>query len=486
MTSPDRARSISSTSSSGRPSTVNRSPYTRATPVGSPAASARLPRCYDRPVTSQRSLARRRLGPRLPALARSRSRRRRRGATARRSVDADGREYLDAAGRRDRRQRRPRPAVDRRRRSPTRPARLAYAHGSAFTTEPLEAYAARGRPRAAGRRPGDLPGQRRLGGDRDRPEAGPRLPPRSRRGRPLDRDLALGQLPRQHARRARPVRAAAAPSPVRGVARSASATSRPPTRTAPASPTATPSATPTTSPRSSSRRSRRPARTVAAFVAEPIVGATLGAAVPPDGYWPAIAEVCRRHGVLLIADEVMTGFGRTGRWFGLDHWGVRPDILVAAKGATSGYWPFGFVAASGDVHDDGHRRRRRSSTASPTRTQPAGGGRRPRGAPDPRRRGPGRGQRDQGRAAPGAAPRTAGRAARTSARSAAAACSSASSSSPTATRARRSRGRPGSPRPSFARRAERGVLVYSGTGNANGVDGDRSCSGRRSSSPTTS
>ena len=90
---------------------------------------------------------------------------------------------------------------------------------------------------------------------------------------------------------------------------------------------------------------------VAAFVAEPIVGATLAAAEPPDGYWPAIAEVCRRHGVLLIADEVMTGFGRTGRWFGLDHWGVRADIVVAAKGATSGYWPFGFVAASAEVHD---------------------------------------------------------------------------------------------------------------------------------------
>jgi adenosylmethionine-8-amino-7-oxononanoate aminotransferase len=90
--------------------------------------------------------------------------------------------------------------------------------------------------------------------------------------------------------------------------------------------------------------------TVAAFVAEPIVGATLAAVVPPDGYWPAIADVCRRHGVLLIADEVMTGFGRTGRWFGLDHWGVRPDILVAAKGASSGYWPFGFVAASDEVY----------------------------------------------------------------------------------------------------------------------------------------
>jgi adenosylmethionine-8-amino-7-oxononanoate aminotransferase len=91
--------------------------------------------------------------------------------------------------------------------------------------------------------------------------------------------------------------------------------------------------------------------TVAAFVAEPIVGATLAAAVPPDGYWPAIAEVCRRHGVLLVADEVMTGFGRTGRWFGVDHWGVRPDIVVGAKGATSGYFPFGFVAASGAVRD---------------------------------------------------------------------------------------------------------------------------------------
>jgi adenosylmethionine-8-amino-7-oxononanoate aminotransferase len=91
--------------------------------------------------------------------------------------------------------------------------------------------------------------------------------------------------------------------------------------------------------------------TVAAFVAEPIVGAALAAAVPPEGYWPAIAEVCQRHGVLLIADEVMTGFGRTGRWFGVDHWGVRPDIIVGAKGATSGYFPFGFVAAAGPIRE---------------------------------------------------------------------------------------------------------------------------------------
>jgi adenosylmethionine-8-amino-7-oxononanoate aminotransferase len=91
--------------------------------------------------------------------------------------------------------------------------------------------------------------------------------------------------------------------------------------------------------------------TVAAFVAEPIVGASLAAAEPPPGYWRGIAEVCRHHGVLLIADEVMTGFGRTGAWFALEREGVEPDLLVAAKGATSGYWPFGFVAASGAIHE---------------------------------------------------------------------------------------------------------------------------------------
>ncbi|HEX8927971.1 MAG TPA: aminotransferase class III-fold pyridoxal phosphate-dependent enzyme, partial [Actinomycetota bacterium] len=92
-------------------------------------------------------------------------------------------------------------------------------------------------------------------------------------------------------------------------------------------------------------------RRVAAFVAEPVAGAALAAAVPPDDYWPAVAEVCRRHGVLLVADEVMTGFGRTGRWFGGDHWELRPDILVAAKGAASGYWPLGLAVASGPVFE---------------------------------------------------------------------------------------------------------------------------------------
>ena len=91
--------------------------------------------------------------------------------------------------------------------------------------------------------------------------------------------------------------------------------------------------------------------TVACFIAEPIAGATLGATIPPEDYWSSVAEVCRAHGVLLIADEVMTGFGRTGRWFGCDHWDVRPDILTAAKGASSGYWPFGFAACTGEVYE---------------------------------------------------------------------------------------------------------------------------------------
>lgn len=93
------------------------------------------------------------------------------------------------------------------------------------------------------------------------------------------------------------------------------------------------------------------AERVAAFLAEPVAGATLGAVVPPDDYWPAVTEVCRRHGVLVIADEVMTGFGRTGRWFGVDHWGVRPDILTSGKGVSSGYWPLGLMVVSGELYD---------------------------------------------------------------------------------------------------------------------------------------
>jgi adenosylmethionine-8-amino-7-oxononanoate aminotransferase len=91
--------------------------------------------------------------------------------------------------------------------------------------------------------------------------------------------------------------------------------------------------------------------TIAAFVGEPVSGATLGAAVPCDDYWEKVTEVCRANGALMIADEVMTGFGRTGRWFGADHWGFRPDIVTAGKGTTSGYVPFGFAACSGEVFE---------------------------------------------------------------------------------------------------------------------------------------
>jgi adenosylmethionine-8-amino-7-oxononanoate aminotransferase len=94
------------------------------------------------------------------------------------------------------------------------------------------------------------------------------------------------------------------------------------------------------------------AHRVAAFIAEPVSGATLGAVVPPPDYWPAVSEVLRRHGVLWIDDEVMTGFGRTGRWFGVEHWGVRSDIVTCGKGASSGYWPLGLCVASGVVYDE--------------------------------------------------------------------------------------------------------------------------------------
>jgi adenosylmethionine-8-amino-7-oxononanoate aminotransferase len=89
----------------------------------------------------------------------------------------------------------------------------------------------------------------------------------------------------------------------------------------------------------------------AAFIFEPVSGATVGAAVPPPGYLQKIAEVCRRHGVLLIADEVMSGMGRIGRNFAVEHWDVGPDILVTAKGLSSGYAPLGAVLASKRVVD---------------------------------------------------------------------------------------------------------------------------------------
>jgi taurine---2-oxoglutarate transaminase len=85
--------------------------------------------------------------------------------------------------------------------------------------------------------------------------------------------------------------------------------------------------------------------TIAAFILEPVVG-TNGVLIPPDGYLQGVRELCTRHGIMLIADEVMCGWGRTGEWFAVNHWDVVPDLLTTAKGLTSCYAPLGAVALS--------------------------------------------------------------------------------------------------------------------------------------------
>jgi adenosylmethionine-8-amino-7-oxononanoate aminotransferase len=90
--------------------------------------------------------------------------------------------------------------------------------------------------------------------------------------------------------------------------------------------------------------------TVAAFIAEPVQGAG-GVIVPPDDYFPNIRRVCDKYDVLFIADEVITGFGRTGSWFALGRWGVEPDIMSFAKGVTSGYLPLGGIMLSDKIRE---------------------------------------------------------------------------------------------------------------------------------------
>jgi putrescine aminotransferase len=89
--------------------------------------------------------------------------------------------------------------------------------------------------------------------------------------------------------------------------------------------------------------------TVAAFIAEPVQGAG-GLIVPQNDYFPRIREICDKYDVLLMSDEVITGFGRTGKWFGLEHWSVEPDIMSFAKGITSGYLPLGGIGVSDRVY----------------------------------------------------------------------------------------------------------------------------------------
>ncbi len=92
--------------------------------------------------------------------------------------------------------------------------------------------------------------------------------------------------------------------------------------------------------------------TVLAFIVEPVGGASTGALVPPEGYMRRIREICSRHGVLLIHDEVMSGGGRTGRFFAADHWNVAPDIIAISKGFGAGYAPLGAMIASDEIVDN--------------------------------------------------------------------------------------------------------------------------------------
>lgn len=90
---------------------------------------------------------------------------------------------------------------------------------------------------------------------------------------------------------------------------------------------------------------------VAAFIAEPIGGASTGALVPPDGYFDVIQKICRKFGIMLILDEVMTGFGRTGKLFGYEHWGIQADIIALSKGMAAGYYPLGAVMTGSSIVD---------------------------------------------------------------------------------------------------------------------------------------
>jgi len=229
--------------------------------------------------------------------------------------------------------------------------RLAYAHGSAFTTEPLETYAAA----VADVLPVDDPAIYPVSGGSEAIETALKLARvyHLARGEP-DREVLISRYGSYHGNTLGALDAGGRPAlrapyePWLGRFRHVSAAY--PYRAGEPDAHALGDGEALAAELETAIREAGPGR-VAAFLAEPIVGATLGAVVPPDDYWPAIADVCARHGVLLIADEVMTGFGRTGRWFGLDHWGVRPDILVAAKGTTGGYWPFAFTAASGRIFE---------------------------------------------------------------------------------------------------------------------------------------
>ncbi|MEP6918636.1 MAG: aminotransferase class III-fold pyridoxal phosphate-dependent enzyme, partial [Acidobacteriota bacterium] len=91
-------------------------------------------------------------------------------------------------------------------------------------------------------------------------------------------------------------------------------------------------------------------QTIAAFFLEPVTG-TNGVLIPPDGYLQGVRDLCTKHGILMVADEVMSGFGRTGEWFAVNHWNVVPDLLTMAKGLTSAYVPLGAVGMRRAIAD---------------------------------------------------------------------------------------------------------------------------------------
>ena len=97
---------------------------------------------------------------------------------------------------------------------------------------------------------------------------------------------------------------------------------------------------------------------MAAFIGEPIQGAA-GVLIPPSTYWPEVQKICRKYGILIISDEVICGFGRTGNWFGFETFGYEPDIVNMAKGLSSGYLPIGAVAFSKELLEPVLRQGRR-------------------------------------------------------------------------------------------------------------------------------
>ena len=178
------------------------------------------------------------------------------------------------------------------------------------------------------------------------------------------------------------------------------------------------------------------AHTIAAVFLETVVG-TNGILIPPDGYLQGVRELCDKYGILMVADEVMAGFGRTGRWFAVDHWDVVPDLMTMAKGLTSSYLPLGAVAMNGKIAEamDTQDVLRRPDVL----LAPGVAGR--RAGDDQGLRGgrPHRQRRPDGRGACAGTTRRWPRSTRPWARTAASACSASWTSSAATTRGRRSR-----------------------------------------------